>query len=60
MPEDKRTFDVQTLNIQPAHPRDKMSKEPGLTKKRSNKSNIQRATFSKDIILRLIDWFEKE
>ena len=60
MPDDKRTFETQTLNIQSIHPRGKLNKESRLTKKRTNKLNDQRASFSKDIILRLIDWFEKE
>jgi hypothetical protein len=60
MPEDKRSFEVQTVNIQSVHPREKMNRESGSIKKQSHKSKIQRTTFSRDIILRLIDWLEKE
>lgn len=60
MPDDKRTYEAQTLNIQSVHPRVKVNKESGLTKKKTNKLNNQHASFSKDVILRLIDWLEKE
>jgi hypothetical protein len=60
MPDDKRTFESQTLNIKSVHPRGKVNKESGITKKKTNKLNDQRISFSKDIILRLIDWLEKE
>ena len=60
MPDDKRTFEAQTLNIKSVHPRGKVNKGSGLTKKKTSEINDQRAPLSKDIILRLIDWLEKE
>jgi hypothetical protein len=60
MPDDKRTFEAQTLNIKSVHPRGKVNKESGQTKKKTNELNNQHPSLSKDIILRLIDWLEKE
>jgi len=60
MPDDKRNYEAQTLSIKSVHPRVKVNKESGLKKKKTSKLNDQSASFSKDVILRLIDWLEKE
>jgi hypothetical protein len=60
MPDAKHAFEAQTLKIKTVQPHPKVKGESGQIKKESNQLGNQPFSFSRDVILRLIDWFEKE
>ena len=60
MPQDKRTIEAHTSMIRSVQSRDMVNKESGSTKKKTAKINDQKAACSKEVILRLIGWLEKE
>jgi hypothetical protein len=60
MPDAKHAFEAQTLKIKTVQPHPKGKGESGQIKKESSRVGNQPFSFSRDVILRLIDWFEKE
>jgi uncharacterized protein YlaI len=60
MPDNKRTFEAQILKITPIHSQAKAKAETRLSVPNKDQLGTQHFSFSKDIILRLIEWFEKE
>jgi len=60
MPDTKHTFEAQTLKIKTVQPHPKVKSESGQITKESSRVGYQPFSFSRDVILRLIDWFEKE
>jgi hypothetical protein len=60
MPDEKRNFEAQTLEIKSNKPQAKVKTNSGFSRKNNALMETQRFSFSKDVILRLIDWLEKE
>jgi len=60
MPDTKHTFEAQTLKIKTVQPYPKVKGESGQITKEPSRVGYQPFSFSRDVILRLIDWFEKE
>ena len=60
MPDNKRTFEAETLKVKTIQSHSKLKAAPGLATTNKEQMGIQHFSFSKDIILRLIDWLEKE
>lgn len=60
MPDNKRTFEAQTLKIKPIQPHTKVKAETRLSVANKDQMGNQHFSFSKDVILRLIEWLEKE
>jgi hypothetical protein len=60
MPDNKRTFEAQTLKVKPIQPRAKVKADSGLAVPNKDHMGTKHFSFSKDVILRLIEWLEKE
>lgn len=60
MPDDKRTFDLQTLMVKSVQPEGQAKVRSGHIKMKSCLEKDLLFPFSKDVILRLIDWFERK
>lgn len=60
MPDEKRNFEAQALKIKSIQPQTKVKADSGLSRKSNARLENPRFSYSRDVILRLIDWLEKE